>query len=101
MQEIKLNRTKLRPLVFMGEEIAGISTKVAGANRWTKVVVYRTAGKLLIAGIANLTCWQGERDYYTAKAFETSDALVKYLETNDPDVASEIAKQLGIAEHIK
>jgi EXLDI family protein len=101
MNEIKLNRTKKRAVVFMGVEIASCSTKDVGSTRWTKARVYRTNSGNIVVGSARLTLWEGEEDHYDAEVFENVEAAVAYTERKIPEIAAEIARQLGVVERLK
>lgn len=101
MQEIKLNRTDRRSLVFLGVEIASHSTKQAGSTRWTKTLVYRTHDDKCVVGLVNRTLWEGETDHYDAQVFDDKDGAVSYLERYAPETAHFIAEQLGVVEKVK
>ena len=49
------------------------------ANRWTKVVIYKTQAGKYIARVSSYTQWQGESDYHKAERFQTPEAVIDYL----------------------
>lgn len=65
MQRFTIPRTGDAPVVFEGEHLAEVSTRLAAGrerNRWFEVDLYRTqAGKYVLA-IDFHTMWQGEHD---------------------------------------
>jgi len=101
MEELTLKRTGRRPLAFAGEILAEASTRLRDSTRWTTAKIFRTKGGKTVAGIAHMTCWQGEHDTYVAEAFDDDDGAITYVEANAPALADAIAKQLGIAERVE
>ena len=75
-----LRRTGLPPIKFLGELIGCGSTKTAQNNgRWTEVEIYRTAAGRYLWHVGNLTCWEGEHDYYTAGSCATPAEVIAAL----------------------
>jgi hypothetical protein len=100
MQEQKLTRTDKRPLVFTGEEIAADNTKTLNSTRWSKVTVYRTEKGKFVVGLGRITCWQGERDHYSAEVVLSIEEACSYIEEHCPSLAPAIAEKLGVSERI-
>ena len=98
--EIKLTRTDKRPLVFSGREIASETTKTHDSNRWHNVKIYETNSGKIVVGIARITCWQGERDFYQAEAFASREAAISHIEEHAETLASELAEKLGVSERL-
>jgi hypothetical protein len=96
----QLSRSGKRPIVFHGEQIGSSTTKGMNSTRWTNVEVYRTQSGKYIVGIADITCWQGERDSFSAEVFGTIDEAVSHIEETVPSLAEEIAEELGVSEVI-
>jgi hypothetical protein len=91
--EVKLNRTDKRPLAFIGEEIYSGSTKDHDSTRWTVIRVFQT-GNGFVVGIAHLTCWDGERDQYTAEKRKNITEIVALIARQVPELAEDSQKVL-------
>jgi hypothetical protein len=78
MIEIKLNRTGRRPFGFIGEEIFNGSNKDHASMRWEVVRLFRTKDGF-VAGIALITCMEGEEDCYQVRKFKTEKELLVFV----------------------
>lgn len=100
MEKVTLTRTNKRPLTFIGEQLASESTKTLNSTRWQKCTVYRTESGKIVVGNGNITCWQGESDYYTAEVFADIESAMNYIEEHAAELAPELAKLLNVSETI-
>jgi hypothetical protein len=98
MNAVKLSRSGKRPLAFNGEQIATATTKDHNSTRWTNIEVYETDQGMWIVGIANITCWQGERDSFSAEVFRDLDKAMSHIEETVPSLAPELAEDLNVKE---
>ena len=101
MKQTTLTRSVKRPLVFIGALTASATTKEHDSTRWVNVEVYETEAGMWIVGIARITCWQGERDSFSAEVFTAPEKVVDYIEEEVASVAPEIAEKLNILEEVK
>lgn len=97
MNEIKLNRTARRPLVFTGKELLLTTSRKNGDTRWVKAQVFETDRSTYVVGLARLTT-ANEDDYYNAHEFDSRDQVVTFLEGAAPEIAGIIAKHLDVVE---
>src|SRR5438309_2011124 len=93
MREIKLNRSNNRALAFHGMEVAYASTKQQRSTRWMNVRVFKTDRGEYVVGIANLTCWDGERDQLSAEKVRSTKDVITLIQQLAPDLAHVIAIQ--------
>lgn len=100
MTEIKLYRSGKRPIVFIGEEIASASTRELDSTRWVNASVYQSENGNIILGVAQITCWHGERDRFEAESFSCVEGAVSYIEDHHPILAEEISEALGVFQTI-
>jgi len=78
-----IGRTGLPPIKFRGEMIGSGSTRRHDSDRWTTVRIYRTAAGRYIYQVSNLTCWDGERDYFTAGSCASSAEVIAALKDDN------------------
>lgn len=108
MKQYTVKRDGERDIKFTGEQIAAASSSDNNASgsysgspgRWTELSLYRTqAGKYICEQIGR-TCWEGEKDRFSAEVCETVDQVVEFFghgwlakelyEDADIDAAEEI-----------
>ena len=81
-----VERTGQAPLRFTSVADWSDSNEIQNgnhANRWTKVVIYKTQGGKYIARVSSYTQWQGESDYHKAESFETPAEVIEYLKDDE------------------
>ena len=94
MEEIRLPRSGLAPLVFTGGLIEGADVRGQrqggrDQNRWFELAVYRTKGGKYVLSIDYKTCWQGELDHEYAEVLDDPASLTAALrdyEVGIPDL---------------
>src|SRR5690242_3485373 len=91
--EVKLTRTDKRPLVFIGDEIFNGTTKGHDSTRWSVLRIFKT-DKHFVVGIAKLTCWDGERDSYSAEKRKTKDEVLNLVQEEVPELRPEVSMAL-------
>lgn len=97
MQEIKLNRTGKRPVVFIGKELVLVTSRKEGDSRWVKAQVFETDRQTFVVGIARIYMGSYD-DYYNAHELDSMEQVVTFLEGAAPEIAGIIAKHLGVSE---
>ena len=98
MEKLIIKRDGLPPIAFTGERIA--SDRSSG-DRYTRVVIYKTQGGNFVAEIQHLTCWQGEKDHYSATSKKTAAEIIQWLkegETNLGRVSQAAVEEAAKAE---
>lgn len=83
MKTIIIERDGKRALKFDGELLADVSSTDSAFSvdfsgemgRWQTFLVYRSYTDKFICQRIDYTCWQGERDRFSAAAFSTLDEI--------------------------
>jgi hypothetical protein len=87
-RQIKIRRDGEKDLRFEGIVLAEADNHfIAGQDqsRWRELTLYETAGGKYVLSEVQRTCWQGERDGYTAHVFDEPGELAELLEGDDGD----------------
>lgn len=104
MQDYKIRRDGLPPIVFTGEEIGKGSNRIRGgrdSTRWTNVTLYTTKGGRFVAHVERVTQWQGESDRDTATSKETANEIIQWLKDDaGADTLGE-ASQCAVEQAVK
>ncbi len=95
MKVQKLNRTGRRPLGFVGEQIYDGNTRDHGSTRWDAVKVFKTETGAFVLGLANITCMDGEKDFFQVRKFVTADEVMTFIKKRVSKLEVPIKAALG------
>ena len=104
MENYKVKRDGLPPIVFTGEKIGHGTTRTvsgSGQNRWTDVDIYRTQGGKYIASIARMTIWEGESNRRTATSKPTAAEIIQWLKDDTESETLGDASQEAVEDAVK
>ena len=102
--EIRIRLPGRKDKVFMGKELAYVSTRwIAGREqtRWDAYTLYKTASGKFVLKEEYISLWQGEESTLNVKVFDTEAEMLEYL-TQD-SLGIDLLKKAGydISERIE
>jgi hypothetical protein len=86
MAGITLNRTGDRSIMFEGELISKVDTRIIAGkdhNRWHELAVYRTDSGRLVAFVGYRTQWAGEIDRDDAHVCNSPEEILEFFKFVD------------------
>ena len=86
MRRCVVERDGKRDLGFVGEVLAEASSRrwsEPSELRWTEITICRTEDGRYVVAVVGRTCWQGEKDRFSAEVCDTAEAVLAALERLD------------------
>jgi len=77
MNEVRVQRTGLGPLVFTGTLLARSSSKRVGKDRWTELELYVTEAGNYVSAVIGQTTRPSEEIRYAALSHTTPEAAIQ------------------------